>query len=97
MAFLPEMLYRTFGNAAEPYLTRALTGPLGRFTARNVVRQLMAIGNPSGFQFAARSIERKDVSRLDMIQVLKSQFPELNTANDDAIAAFARKRAGSAQ
>jgi hypothetical protein len=66
-----------------------------RFTAENIARQLMAIGDRAGFQFAARSIEQKSISRFDMIQALKSQFPELKTANDDAVAAFARKRDGS--
>lgn len=96
-ASLPEELYRSYGDAAVPYFERALSGAPGRFTAEHIARQLMAIGDPAGFQFAARSIEQKGVSRFDMIQALKSQFPELNTANDDVIAAFARKRAGSAQ
>ncbi|MGD0499669.1 MAG: hypothetical protein ABSC23_14675 [Bryobacteraceae bacterium] len=96
-ASLPEELYRSYGDAAVPYFERALSGAPGRFTAEHIARQLMAIGDPAGFQFAARSIEQKGVSRFDMIQTLKSQFPELSTANDDAIAAFARKRAGPAQ
>jgi hypothetical protein len=96
-AFSPEELYRSYGDAAVPYLERALSGAPGRFTAEHIARQLMAIGDPVGFQFAARSIEQKSVSRLEMIQTLRGQFPELNTANEDTIAAFARKRAGPAQ
>jgi hypothetical protein len=65
--------------------------------AQNIARQLMAIGDPAGFQFAARSIERKDASRAAMVRALMVQFPELKPASDDAIAAFARKRAGPAQ
>jgi len=94
---LSDDLYRIYGDAAIPYLERALAGSPGRFTAQHIARQLMAIGDPAGFQFAARAIERKDLSRVDMIQALRSQFPELNSASEDAIAAFARERAGSAQ
>jgi hypothetical protein len=92
-----DALYRSYGDAAIPYLERALDGAPERFTAQDIARQLIVIGDPAGFQFAARSIERKDSSRFDMIQFLKGRFPELNAANDDAIAAFARKRAGSPQ
>jgi hypothetical protein len=94
---LSEDLYRIYGDASIPYLERALAGSPGRFTAQHTARQLMAIGDPAGFQFAARSIERKDLSRVEMILALKNQFPELNSASEDAIAAFARKRAGPAQ
>jgi hypothetical protein len=97
VAFLPGSLYKIYGDAAIPYLERALSGSPGRFTAQNIARQLMAIDNPAGFQFAARAIERKSISRMDMIKALMSQFPELNSANEEAIAAFARKRAGLAQ
>ena len=94
---LADDLYRVYGDAAVPYLERTLAGSPGRFTAQNIARQLMALDDPAGFQFAARSIERKDLSRVDMILALKSRFPELNSATEDTIAAFARKRAGSAQ
>ena len=93
-ATLPEDLYRNYGDAAVPYLERALSGTPGRFTAEHIARQLMAVGDPAGFQFAARAIEGKNVSRFYMIQALQTQFPELKTASDNAIAAFARERAG---
>jgi hypothetical protein len=96
-ASLGQELYRRFGNAAVPYLERALAGSPERFTAQNIARQLIAIGDPAGFQFVARAIEQKDISRFEMIQFMKNQFPELKTANDDAIAAFARERAGEPQ
>jgi hypothetical protein len=44
-----------------------------------------------------RAIEQKGIPRIDIIQILKSQFPELNSASEEAIVAFARTRAGSAQ
>ena len=96
-ASLGRELYRRFGNAAVPYLNRALAGSPERFEAQNLARQLIAIGEPAGFQFVVRAIEQKNVSRFEMIQFMKSQFPELQTANDDGIAAFARDRAGEPQ
>ena len=96
-AFFSEKMIRAYGNTAIPYLERALNGTPGRFTAQSITRQLIAVDDPSGFLFAARSIEQKGVSRFDMIQILKIRFPELNGSNDDAVAAFARKRAGTAQ
>jgi hypothetical protein len=95
--FLPQMLYTSYGNAAVPYLKTALNGPLGRFTSEGAARQLIAAGDPAGFQFAVRAIEQKSASSFDMVQALKSHFPELKTAKDDAIIAFAKQRAGSAQ
>jgi hypothetical protein len=96
-ASLGQELYRRFGNAAVPYLNRALAGSPERFAAQEIARQLIAIGEPAGFQFVVRAIEQKNISRFEMIQFMKSQFPELKTANDDAIASFARQRAGAPQ
>jgi hypothetical protein len=90
-------LYRIYGDAAIPYLERALAGSPGRFTAQHIARKLIAIGDPAGFQYAVRAIEQKGIPRIDIMQVLKSQFPELNSASEEAIVAFARTRAGSAQ
>jgi hypothetical protein len=81
---LGRELYTRFGNAAAPYLNRALAGS-------------PAIGEPADFQFVVRAIERKNVSRFEMIQFMKCRSPELQTANDAAIAAFARDRAGDPQ
>jgi hypothetical protein len=94
---LADDLYRVYGDAAIPYLKRALTGSPERFTAQHIARRLIAIGDPAGFQYAVRAIEQKGIPRIDIIQILKSQFPELNSASEEAIVAFARTRAGSAQ
>ena len=96
-AFLPEQMIHAYGSSAIPYLRQALKTAPGRFTAQSITRQLIAVDDSSGFLFAARAIEQKGASRFDMIQILKSRFPELDGSNDDAIAAFARKRAGMAQ
>ena len=94
LAYLPEILYKTYGDGATPYLENALHARPGRFTTRNIVWQLMAAGDPAGFQYALQAIEDKGVSRIDIIQALKAQFPELKTADDEAILAFVKERAG---
>ena len=96
-AFLPYELYSAYGAASVPYLRTALKAPLGRFTLSSAATRLIAADDPAGFQFAAQAIEQNRVSRSDMIQALKSRFPELKAANDDAVLAFARERAGSAK
>ena len=94
---LADELYKRFGDAAVPYLERTLAGSPERFTAQHIARQLIAIGDPAGFQYAVRAIAQKGAPRIDIIQILKIRFPELNSASEEDIAAFARKRAGSAQ
>jgi hypothetical protein len=54
----------------------------------------MIANDPVGFQFAARVVEQKSDSAIDMIQVLKRQFPELKNADGNAVAAFVEWRAG---
>jgi hypothetical protein len=94
---MADELYKRFGEAAIPYLERTLAGSPERFTAQYIARKLISIGDPAGFQYAVRAIEQKGASRIDIIQILKSQFPELNSASEEALAAFARKRAGLSQ
>jgi len=94
LAMLPEILYRQFGDAAVPYLERALTTASGNLTARNIALQLMIANDPVGFQFAARVVEQKSDSGIDMMQTLRRQFPELKNADSNAVAAFVEGRAG---
>jgi IPT/TIG domain len=94
LAILPEILYRRFGDAAVPYLERALRTERGNRMARNIALQLMIANDPVGFQFAARVVEQKSHSGIEMIEILKRQFPELKNANSNEVAAFVERRAG---
>jgi hypothetical protein len=95
LPYPPELLYRTFGDAAKPYLEKALRVSPGRFSERDLAVQLMLAGDPLGFQWALRAIASKGSSRFDIMQALKSRFAELNAADDDAIAAFVKAHAGN--
>jgi len=90
-AFLPELLYSNYGKAAVPYLKAALNQSPPRFTARNLAAQLMAANDPAGFSFAEESLTSRG-NHIDMIQLLKSQFPELANADEPALLAFVRAR-----
>ncbi|HEX4273802.1 MAG TPA: HEAT repeat domain-containing protein [Bryobacteraceae bacterium] len=93
LAILPEILYRHFGGAAVPYLERALRTERGNRMATNIALQLMIGNDPVGFQFAARVVGQKSDSAIDMIQVLKRQFPDLKNAAGNAVAPFVERRA----
>ena len=94
-AYLPELLYKTYGKAAVPYLRTALPDAPGRFTQRNIAIQLMAAGDAAGFQFALDALERETVLRTEMMQALRSQFPELKGSDEDTIKAFLKARSGN--
>ena len=94
LAALPGILYRQFGDAAVPYLERALSTGSGDLTARNVALQLMIANDPVGFQYAARVAAQKSDVGIDMIQLLRQQFPELKNADSNTVAAFVERRAG---
>lgn len=96
LAMIPGILYGLFGAAAIPYLKRALSTEGEDLVARNIALQLMIADDPVGFQFAARVVEQKRDSEADMIQVLKGQFPELQNADSNAVAAFVERRASQA-
>ena len=93
-SYLPYEMNRAFGNAALPYFERALDQSPARFTARELAKQLMLADVPAGFQYAVRVLQQRGVAaRVDIIEVLKSQFPELKSAGDDAILTFVKQRA----
>jgi hypothetical protein len=91
---LPGLLYESYGKAAIPYLESALKASPDRFTARNIAGALMAAGDPVGYQFAQRAMLQPGQPRTDIMEILKSQNPELRLADDGAMAAFVNERAG---
>ena len=89
-AFLPELLYSNYGAAAVPYLKAALNQSPPRFTARDLAAQLMAANDPAGFAFAEQALTGRGGNHFDMIQQLRSQFPELVHADEATLLAFVR-------
>lgn len=92
---LPQALYRAYGTAAVPYLETALRASPGRFTNREIAMQLMKAAVPEGFRYALEQIAPGNPYRLDMLQALRDQFPELKGSSDTAAAEFLKARAGN--
>jgi len=95
LGFLPVPMYKTFGSAAVPYFEAALRASPGQYTRQNLALQLMAAGDPLGFQNALQGMTSKGAARINMIRALKDQFPELKSSDDDAVLAFVQARAGN--
>ena len=87
-SYLPNEMNRAFGEAALPYFERALDRSPARFTARELVKELVAAGDRAGFQYALRVLQQRGAERMDMVEVLKSQFPEMKSAGDETLLAF---------
>lgn len=88
-------MYKQFGKAAVPYFEAALRASPGPYTAQTLALQLMAAGDPLGFQYAMQVITPEGAARMNMLQALKNQFPELKSSGEDAILAFVKARSGN--
>jgi len=95
LGYLPAPMYKTFGSAAVPYFEAALRASPGQYTQQSLALQLMAAGDPLGFQNALQGITSKGAARINMIRALKDQFPELKSSDDAAVLAFVQARAGN--
>jgi hypothetical protein len=95
--FLSEILYRSYGSAAVPYLRSALSGSPERFMAESLAGALMTAGDPAGFAYALKRIQETGGLRTAMFQSLKSRFPELKSARDEEVVSFVAAHAGGAR
>jgi hypothetical protein len=89
-----DALYQTFGNAAVPYLERALAVPQGEFTARYIALEQCWRAILRAFNFALNAVGQKGGFRIATVQVLQGGPPDLKGADDEAIVAFLKARAG---
>ena len=92
LSSLPYALRNSYGEAATPYLETMLQRSEFVRVRTASARELVLAGRPSGFAFIASAIERNQ-DRLEMIQFLRDQFPELAKVDDAAVLAFAKARA----
>jgi hypothetical protein len=93
---MPQPLRINYGAAAVPYLEAALRGAPDRYEAANLTRELMAAGSAAGFQFALQALEKNGfiLTRRDVLQMVREQFRELWSSDDDTVVAFVKQRAG---
>jgi hypothetical protein len=92
-ADLPGTIYQAWGSAAAPYLEEALRGNPDRFMARELAGALMLAGSTEGFQFALRALEGNRAPANEMRSAIRSRFPDMKNAADDAVLAFIRQHA----
>jgi hypothetical protein len=95
--FLSDVLYRSYGSAAVPYLRSALSSSPERFMAESLAGALMTAGDPAGFAYALQRIHEKGGLRTAMFQSLRSRFPELKSASDEEVVSFVAAHAGGAR
>ncbi len=95
LGYLPVPMYQKFGSAAVPYFEAALRASPGQYTGQNLALQLMAGGDPLGFQYALQAMTSKGAAGVNMIRALKDQFAELKSSDDAAVLAFVQARAGN--
>jgi len=94
LASLPYALRNAYGAAALPVLENALKNSGYIWVRTNCARELIVENRPSGFAFVADAIERNRFYKGEMIQFVRDRFPELRGAEETAVLAFLKRRAG---
>jgi hypothetical protein len=85
LASLPYSLVRAYGDAAVPYLERALSESPYAFVRTQSAEELALRGRPVAFQFFMDAVENGRFYKQELVGWLKMQFPkELPSSGDDA-------------
>jgi hypothetical protein len=94
LASLPYALRNAYGAAALPALENALKKSGYVRVRTNCARELIVENRPSGFAFVADTIERNRFYKREMIEFVRECFPELRGADETAVLASLKRRAG---
>ena len=94
LSSLPYALRNAYGKAALPALEDAVKNSGYVWVRTSCARELIIENRPSGFAFVADAIEKDRFYKLEMIGFLREKFPELRDADDAAVLAFLKRRAG---
>jgi hypothetical protein len=94
LSSLPYALRNAYGAAALPTLENALKKSGYVWVRTNCARELIIENRPSGFAFVADAIERNQFYKREMIEFVRERFPELRGADETAVLAFLKRRAG---
>jgi hypothetical protein len=85
LASLPYSLLRAYGDAAVPYLERAVSESPYAFVRTQSAEELALRGRPVAFQFFMDAVENGRFYKQELVGWLKMQFPkELPASGDDA-------------
>jgi hypothetical protein len=85
LASLPYSLVRAYGDAAVPYLERAISESPYAFVRTQSAEELALRGRPVAFRFFLDAVENGRFYKQELVGWLKMQFPkELPTSGGDA-------------
>ena len=90
---LPHSLRLYFRAAAIPVLEGTLKKSGYLRVQTDCAEELMRAGRPSGFAYAAESIEQHGPNWREMVEAVQQQFPDQGLKDETAVLAFVRKRA----
>jgi hypothetical protein len=95
-AMLAYGLMHGYGDAAIPYLEKAIANSPHAFVRLQSAEQLAQRGSPVAFRFFLDTVNRNPPYKAEAIRFLEEQFPkELSPSSDDsAVIAFLRTRLG---
>jgi hypothetical protein len=94
LSSLPYALRNAYGRAALPALEDAVKNSGYVWVRTSCARELIIENRPSGFAFVADAIEKDRFYKREMIEFIRERFPELRDADDAAVLAFLKRRAG---
>jgi hypothetical protein len=94
LSSLPYALHNAYGAAAAPILENALKKSGYVWVRTNCARELIIENRPSGFAFAAEAIKQDRFYKREMIEFVRERFPILRSADEAAVLAFLKRRAG---
>jgi hypothetical protein len=92
LSSLPYALRNSYGRAALPYLETALKNSRSVWILESCARELILAGRHSGFAFAVDAITTNKTYKLELLQFIRGQFPELRNAGESEVLAFLSKR-----
>ena len=94
LAGLPYSLIHGYGDAAVPYLERAVSESPYAFVRTQSAEELALRGRPVAFRFFLEAVENQRFYKPELVRWLKAQFPkDLPASGDDAtVVAFLKSR-----
>jgi hypothetical protein len=94
LASLPYSLVRAYGDAAVPYLERAVSESPYAFVRTQSAEELALRGRPVAFQFFLDAVENGRFYKQELVGWLKTHFPNQvpGSADDAIVIAFLKTR-----
>ena len=92
LSSLPYALHNAYGVAALPALENAIKNSNYTWVRMNCARELIPEGRPAGFAFAVDAIEQNRLYKGELMEFLRTHFPQLRSASDTDLLAFVKNQ-----